>query len=96
MKAIGATNKAILTMFLIESEIIGLIGGIIGVLIGVGLAKLVEISAMQAGFYLLKVIIRKEIILIELGFSFLVGVISGVWPAKKATELKPIEALRYE
>jgi putative ABC transport system permease protein len=96
MKAIGATNKDILTMFLIESGMIGLVGGVFGVLIGAGMAKSVEIIAAQAGFGLISINVDMGIACLGLGFAFLIGMISGIVPAYRASKLKPVDALRYE
>jgi len=75
MKSLGATKKNILMIFLIESGFIGLLGGVIGTIIGVSFAKLVEIIAAQAGFSLLLVKINPNLVLFSLGFAFLVGII---------------------
>jgi putative ABC transport system permease protein len=96
MKAIGAKNSDILAIFLIESGFLGLMGGIIGVLIGVGIGKLVEFGAMTQGIDLLKASFPWYLILGALLFSFLVGAISGVAPARQASKMKPVDALRYE
>lgn len=96
MKAIGARNFNILSIFLIESGILGLIGGAIGCALGIGLAKGVELYAAQAGFAMLKASISLELILFAIGFSFLIGCLSGVLPARQAAKLKPVDALRYE
>lgn len=96
MKAIGAQNKDILAIFLIESGFLGLIGGVIGILIGVGIGKLVEFGAAQQGLDILKASFPWYLILGALLFSFLVGAISGVAPARQASKLKPVDALRYE
>jgi putative ABC transport system permease protein len=96
MKAVGARNSQILALFLIESGMLGLVGGIIGIALGIGLAELVIFGAAQAGITMLKVYFPPYLILGSLAFSFLVGVISGVMPARKAAMLKPVDALRYE
>lgn len=96
MKAIGATNSDVLNIFVIESGMIGAIGGVIGMLIGVGLAKLVEIYAIQSGFKFLKIYVSFGFVFSVLIFAFLLGVIAGVLPARQASKLKPAEALRYE
>jgi putative ABC transport system permease protein len=96
MKAIGAKDKHILTIFVLESGIIGLVGGVIGVGIGIGISKLVEIAAIASGFGLMKIIISPTIIIGALLFAFFVGVLSGFAPARQASKLNPIEALRYE
>ncbi|MEN9626044.1 MAG: hypothetical protein RL557_372 [archaeon] len=96
MKAIGAKNSHILSIFLIESGLLGLIGGLIGVAIGVGIAKLVEyIATIYIGSPLLQASMNPTIIVGALAFSFVIGTLSGVFPAMQASRLKPVDALRY-
>lgn len=89
-KALGARRKDILTQFLIESVTVTAVGGAIGVLTGFGLAYI--ISAL-IGFPLLVSIAS---VLLGVGVSSLVGIVSGLWPAWRAARLHPIEALRAE
>jgi len=89
-KAIGAERKDILLQFLIEALILSGIGGIIGLGLGGGIGKL--ISTMTP----LKAAIPLWSIFLALGFSTLVGLIFGIWPAAKAAKLNPITALRYQ
>lgn len=96
MKSIGATNEAILVLFLIESGLLGFLGGVIGVVLGAGMAKLVEFGAAVAGYGILKVSLGPELILGALAFSFFIGILSGAFPARSASKLKPVDALRYE
>ncbi|MDD5331501.1 MAG: ABC transporter permease [Candidatus Nanoarchaeia archaeon] len=96
MKAIGATNKNILSLFLIESGSIGLVGGIFGVTLGSLLAYSVEFIASQFGFGLISISVSPVLIFFALAFSFLIGVVSGIVPAIRASKLVPVEALRYE
>ncbi|MAF36234.1 hypothetical protein CL622_03905 [archaeon] len=96
MKAIGATKNDIIGIFLMESGLVGLFGGIIGVALGTGLAFLVGFIADQAGFSLLKITINWGLILFGLGFAVVIGMISGTLPAVRASRLKPVDALRYE
>jgi len=97
MKAIGGKNSDILTLFLIESGIMGIVGGVIGVIIGLGMSKTVEyIARYQLNNDLLRANTSPELIFGALAFSFIVGCISGVMPAMQASKLKPVEALRYE
>ncbi|MFH1771022.1 MAG: ABC transporter permease [archaeon] len=97
MKAIGARNSSILKIFLIESGLLGLIGGAIGILIGTGLAKVVEIIAAQAlGSDLLKAYFPWYLILGALLFSFIMGAVAGTTPARQASKMNPTDALRYE
>lgn len=96
MKAIGAKNSTINMIFLIESGIFGLIGGAGGTLLGFILAKSIEIYFQVHPMFYLKASVTPGLILFSLGFSFLVGCISGFMPARSASKLKPVEALRYE
>lgn len=96
MKAIGATQTDIAYIFLLESGIIGLIGGSVGIALGIGISKLVEFAATQAGITFFKASFPLYLILGALAFSFFVGTLSGVLPAIQASKLQPVEALRYE
>ncbi len=93
MKAIGASNPRILAIFLTEALLIGLIGGVIGTVLGIGLASLASFVATAAGFEL-NAVISLQTVAFAVLFSMGVGLISGVWPAKTAAELDPVEAIR--
>ena len=95
MKAIGAKNKDILKIFLIESGLLGLVGGAIGIIIGLGIAKTIEFGASKfLGDNLLQANINPAIIIILLLFAFTLGSLSGTIPAKQAAKLKPVDTLR--
>lgn len=97
MKAVGAKNSDVLLIFLFESGLLGLIGGTIGVLLGIGLGKGVQLIATNAlGTNLLQASITFPLVAGALLFSFLIGTLSGVLPAMQAARLKPADALRYE
>lgn len=96
MKAIGAKNRTITTIFLIESGIFGMLGGIGGTLMGILLAKTIEIYFQIHPLFYLKADVSLGLILFSLAFSFLIGCVSGYFPARAASKLKPVDALRYE
>ena len=97
MKAVGAKTSDILTIFLLESGMLGLVGGAIGIAIGFGLSKSVELIAVQAlGTSLLKADTSLFLVAGALTFSFLIGSLSGLFPALQASKLQPVDALRYE
>lgn len=89
--AIGARASDIRWQFLIESLLLSIIGGLIGVVVGVIGAKSVEMFSTE-----LHISISTFSIILSLGFSGLVGMVFGYYPAHKASLLKPIDALRYE
>ncbi len=89
-KAIGATRRAVLLQFLIEAIIISVIGGLLGIMTGGGASLLLSKLSGWA------IYISPFSVALAFGFSATVGVVFGFWPAKKASLLSPIEALRYE
>jgi len=97
MKAIGAKNSDILLIFVIESGILGLFGGLIGVVGGIIIAKGIEyVVLVYFGSNMLRASLNPIIIIGSLGFAFFIGLISGVLPSYQASKLKPVDALRYE
>jgi len=95
MKAIGAKNGEIMAIFLIESGMLGLVGGIIGALLGYGISKTVELIAFQVyQTSLIQADFNPLVMLGTLGFAFIIGALSGWYPARQASKLKPVEALR--
>jgi len=94
-KALGARKSDILLQFLTESAMLSLIGGVIGIAFGWGLSSLVGLIAANLGAPLAPVIGVSSILLATL-FSAAVGVFFGWYPARRAANLQPVEALRYE
>jgi putative ABC transport system permease protein len=95
MKAMGATDALIRSLFLAEAAIIGLSGGILGIIVGYIAAFGIAAFASQAGFAL-PLTLDAGTIVFGVGFSVLIGVIAGLAPAEKAIRLDPVEAIRYE
>ncbi len=96
MKSVGGRNSDIMLIFLFESGLLGLIGGILGIFSGFLLSKSVEVLATQVfGSTLVRAVFPLYLILGSLLFSFIIGAASGVFPAYQASTLKPVDALRY-
>ncbi|MGB0582223.1 MAG: ABC transporter permease, partial [Limisphaerales bacterium] len=91
-KAVGATNAVIFLQILAEASVLALLGGVAGLATSYGLVGLIEFLSPSANTPQ----ITNEAMLIAVGFSALVGVLAGLFPAFKAAQLDPIEALRYE
>ncbi len=94
MKAIGATNNQIRNLFLLESGIIGLVGGVIGIILGFIISELTGIGIRQFAEIPFSTAYSPTLIIGTLIFSFFIGAIAGYLPAKKAYKLQPVEALR--
>jgi putative ABC transport system permease protein len=89
-KAVGATKNQILTQFLIETVTLSLLGGIVGILLGVGIASAFSLSGMIPS------VITADSILMAFFFALAIGVFFGLYPALRAASLHPMVALRYE
>ncbi len=95
LKSIGSKRLDILTIFLYESAILGLIGGVFGISFGYALGKLAELAALSYGVHL-HVGVSIPVILVSLLFAMSAGILSGIAPAIQASRLNPVDALRYE
>jgi putative ABC transport system permease protein len=102
LKALGATNSEIMKLFLLESAMIGFIGGLIGVFLGfIASGVISELGVRMIGTGVRGIengitVITPELVFFAIGFSVLIGVVSGLFPARRAAKLQPVEALRYE
>lgn len=102
MKAIGSTNADILLLFLFNSGMLGLVGGLLGVTGGVAISYSLPFFGLNLGFgpgrgvSSFTTIISPSLLIFTLIFSVIIGMVSGVIPAYKASRLKPVDALRYE
>ena len=94
-KALGARKRDILTQFLVESSLLSLVGGLIGILLGWGIGVVVGIVATKSGTPFEPVVGMDAVLLATL-FSAAVGLFFGIYPANRAANLVPVEALRYE
>ena len=89
-KALGATYFVIVTQFLIEAVVISLMGGLIGIALGIGASKLISLASGMS------TVISVPTIVISFAFSMAIGLVFGIYPARKAAKLNPIDALHYE
>jgi len=96
MKAVGAKNSDVFTIFVLESGILGMLGGILGVVVGYIVATIGGGIAAGAGYSLLKPIFPWYLIMGCIMFATIVGTIAGMLPAIQASRQKPVDSLRYE
>jgi len=100
MKAIGATNKDIMSIFIIEGLLLSIVGGVTGIIIGIfgskGIAALLSNMGPGGGGVPLEPVITFMAIALGISVSMIVGIFSSLYPAWKAARMSPIEAVRYE
>ncbi len=91
LKAIGAEKKDILTQFLIEALVLTLSGGVVGIILGISFAYILSTGLLHIDF-----ILQPFAIVLAVGVSTIVGIVFGLYPAQRAANLSPIDALRFE
>lgn len=93
-KAVGARRRDILLQFLLESATLSLAGGVVGVILGIGIAR--SISGITLSGQTLTAVVTADAVLLATGVSAAIGLFFGIYPATRAARLRPIEALHYE
>ncbi len=96
MKAVGASNANIMTLFIIESGLIGLVGGVVGTFLGLGVSAVTSAAIGRVFDVHVAVVASPMLIFITLLGSFTLGAFAGLWPARRAAKLPVVDALRYE
>ena len=99
MKSIGAKNSDIMMIFLLNSAIVGLVGGLLGICLGTGIASLLPLLGMKMmgmGREGMTTVVTPSLLFFALLISIGIGMAAGVIPAYRASKLKPVDALRYE
>jgi putative ABC transport system permease protein len=98
-KAVGARRKDILSQFLVESVMVSVLGGAVGVVLGWGISRMIAglpMPGVQGGGQALQTVVTPESVLLAFTVSAAVGIFFGIYPASRAARLHPIQALRYE
>ncbi len=95
-KAVGARNSDIMGVVVLESGLLSLLGGIIGMVIGIAVASAAGKIIASAGYAAFSPLVTWQLVSGALLFSLIIGIVAGIFPAYQASKLKPVDALRYE
>ncbi|RZN43452.1 MAG: ABC transporter permease [Methanophagales archaeon ANME-1-THS] len=95
MKAIGAKNRNILTLFLLEAGVVSAVGGVCGCILGILAARAISFGIQTAFDVEIVAIVKPEVLLGGIAVAVLVGILSGLYPARKAAKMSPVEAVKY-
>ncbi len=96
MKSVGARNSDVLFIFLVEAGFLGLVGGLIGVTLGMATSYGIEYALKASGMEFVRIYLSPLLIFGTLTFSFSIGCLAGLLPARKASLMNPVDALRYK
>jgi putative ABC transport system permease protein len=96
MKAIGARNRDIMMIFLVNAALVGFVGGVLGIVLSLGLTSMLPMLGLTMMRSSMGSTLSPELMLLGISIAVFVGVISGVVPAYNASKMKPVDALRYE
>jgi len=96
MKAIGAKNRNILSLFLLEAGVVSALGGVCGCIFGVLGARAISFGIQRAFDVEIAAIVKPEVLLGGIAVAVVVGIVSGLYPARKAARMSPVEAVKYE
>jgi len=98
LKALGATDGEVMKLFLMESGLFGLVGGVIGIITGVSISVIISVVGLRAigPGGTMNAVVSPQLLVFALAFSIFVGIISGVAPARSAAKMNPVDALRFE
>ena len=98
LKSLGATDTEVMKVFLIESGLFGVVGGVIGVTTGILISVIISSIGLQmmGPGGTMTTVVSPQLIIFALTFSIIVGVLSGVMPARSAAKMNPVDALRFE
>jgi putative ABC transport system permease protein len=98
LKALGATDNEVMKLFLLESGLFGFVGGVLGIIFGVLISVIISELGLRAigPGGAMNAVVTPELLVFALAFSIFVGIISGVAPARSASKMNPVDALRFE